>query len=95
MKLYSVTIKGKLIEGIEINSGNSFLRQIKSDNGDIHTMPFSHKVWESKEERTVALFTMNSKKLSVDDIMVKYHLTREEAKTALEEALEKYPDKFI
>ena len=95
MKLYTVSIKGKLIEGEEIDSGNNFLRQIKSDSGVVHSMPYSYEVWENKEERTAALFTSNAKKLSVDEVINKYNLTKEEAKEALDKVLKKYPEKFI
>ena len=95
MKKYTISITGKLIDGEEVNSGNVFLKQLKSDNGELHTFPQSFKTWNSKAERTVFLFINNAKKLSVDEVMTKYNLTKEEAKAAFDDALEKYPEKFI
>lgn len=96
MRLYTVDIKGKLIDGVEVDSDTSFLRCIKCDDGTTSVMPISYKVWDNKEERTIDLFVKNAhKKLSLDEVVIRYNLTKEEAEEALEKALDKFPEKFI
>ena len=94
--VYGITIKNELFEGIEENSGNSFLKSISIEGQDTNIIvPLEHKLYKTAEERNISIFRNKKNHLSVDKVAIKYNITIEEAQIAFNKAIEMFPEKFI
>lgn len=93
--IYGVTIKNKLFEGTELMKGNTFLRSIETSDGDVIVIPLGYKVFDTAEERNIALFKKKKNQLSISSVASVYNISIEEATKAYEQALERFPEKFI
>lgn len=94
-KIYGLTIHNDLFEGVELESDTTFLRTIKTTDGSEIVIPWTHKVYDTAEERNIAIFKKKRNQLSISKVAIEYNITLEEATTAYELALERFPEKFI
>lgn len=95
MKVYFSTIFNELEEGELVESDSCFLHIIRLESGLEVTLPCSRQLYQTSEERTIDIFLKEIKRLSVDDILLKYKMNKLEAKIALDKAIDLFPDKFI
>lgn len=95
MKVYFSTLFNELAEGELVESGSCFLNIIRLESGREVTMPCSRPLYQTAEERTIDIFLKEIKRMSVDDILLKYNMNKTEAKIALDKAIDLFPDKFI
>ena len=94
MKIYGITVHGRLFEGEEIKTTNGFLRTISTERDEI-VIPSSFKVYKTAEERNISIFLDKKSHLSINEVSVRYNISKEEAQTAYDKAFEMFPEKFI
>ncbi len=93
--VYGITIKGKLFEGIETNLSSMFVKSIELSDGTAIVMPGNFPLYSTAEERNISLFKKKRNQLSLNKVALQYNLSIEEATKAYEQALERFPEKFI
>jgi len=93
--IYGITIKGELFSGYERLDNGSFLRLIETTDGELLVMPYNLSIYDTAEERNIAIFKKKKNQLSLIEAATKYNITIEEATNAYENALERFPEKFI
>jgi len=54
--IYGITIHGRLFSGYEQCSKSSFLRSVKTGDGEYIVMPYNLDVYDTAEERNIAIF---------------------------------------
>lgn len=69
------------------------IREIET--GKTKFIPDAHKVFETKDELLVSLFTFLGNRFDAQMVMDKYSLTKVETKRCLELAQDQNPQKFI
>jgi|SaaInlStandDraft_4_1057021.scaffolds.fasta_scaffold24385_3 hypothetical protein len=87
-------ITNEVIEGDFDESQTGPLKEVTTVRGKCHTSS-STKFWYSKNELVVDIFVTHFKNYGIESIIEKYNLDKQEAKTYLESALDKYPETFI
>lgn len=98
-KIYYVNVRdNSIIEGIlvdgELGKEARPLKRVSTIDG-IRFVPPTTKLWESKEELVIKMLTDNYRKDDLNNLVKKYHLSREETKQYLKKAIDKSPEKFI
>lgn len=93
-KVFCISVTNdKIIEGELVP--NKILQKINTLTGPVY-IPSSIKLWDDKTEMMASTFA-NCHKIGMDieTIISRFKLDREEAKGYLQDALKKYPEKFI
>ena len=93
--VYGVTIKGKLFEGIETNVASMFVKSIELADGTAIVVPGNFPLYDTAEERNIAIFKKKRNQLSLNEVALRYNLTIEEVTFAYNTAVERFPEKFI
>jgi len=93
--VYGISITNFLFEGEVINSGNSFLKTVKTTDGKLISMPISHTLFNTAEERNLSIFRNKKNHLSFDKVAIRYNISLEEVKEAYDKAIKLFPEKFI
>lgn len=94
-KVYFINVTNdKIIEG-ELIPTCKILQQINTETGTVY-VPSTIKLWENKSEMMAVTFANCYKNgMDIDTMIDRFHLDGQEAQGYLENALKKFPEKFI
>lgn len=94
-KVYCINVTNdKIIEG-ELVPNCKILQQINTETGTVY-VPSTIKLWENKTEMMATTFANCYRiGMDIDTMLQRFKLDRSEAQEYLDEALKKYPEKFI
>ena len=94
-KVYCIGVTNdRIIEG-ELIPACKILQQINTETGTVY-VPFTIKLWENKSEMMATTFADCYRiGMDIDTMLQRFDLDRAEAQEYLDEALKKYPEKFI
>lgn len=94
-KVYCIGVTNdRIIEG-ELVPNCKILQQINTSEGPVY-VPSMIKLWENKSEMMTVTFANCYKNgMDIDTMIDRFQLDRQEAQGYLENALKKFPEKFI
>lgn len=95
-KVFFITIRDNaVIEGRIVENNNpSPVNEIITENGKMY-VPKNEMLWHDKNELMVNEFVTMYRILGLNNMMLRYTLTKEEAEKYLELAMDRFPEKFI